>query len=574
MAAGGHGGAAARARVGTRARVGGGHRPARGGLESVARATDYVRRQLEADGLELESIPVGTVVAPDIVVGGNVVIASRTISVPDHTVLVRLPDDRGATTPAILLMAHVDTVEGSPGAVDNGVAVGVLLELVRALAQAPSRPHPIMVAFTAAEEPGLGGARALAQTLAPGEVAFAVSLDLVGAAGPLAFNGLSRALGLPWLERLSRAAAQAGIAVEAPLTHQVVSRVLPQLERSDHGAFTERGVPAMHIFHRGPGQIYLEYHSPADTLAHVDVTSQRAALAWLWALAMDPEPLPQGPGAGATFLPVAGATLVRNTVLWLAELAALVVVVFALHAARRRPGPTAGRWRGALAFAGALLGAWLLEAAVEWTVAAARGHSQPWIHAPGRNAMMMVLATAALLTAACKPWLHEGRARAALPIAMLLAALPGAVLLWFEIVELAWVPLVMALAIAALGRCDTGTRRALALGVALLPAWAVLDPLRLREASFHGFLGKGVPLSLLLAVVLLPCAWAWLHVLAAWRPSPALRRGALILAGALWLLQLLGGLLLPPRCSGEAWSRRGLACEQPAEAAAGVATTP
>lgn len=549
-----------------------GPRPA--GSDAVARATDYVRARLLAEGLAIESIPVGTVVAPDIVVGGAVVIPSRTISVPDETLLVRLPDDAGATAPAILFMAHLDTVEGSPGAVDNGVAVGVLLELVRALVQAPSRPHPVMIAFTAAEEPGLAGARTLAQALPPGEVALAVSLDLVGAAGPLAFNGLSRALGRPWLERLSHAAAQAGIAVEAPLTHQVVSRALPQLERSDHGAFTERGVPAMHIFHRGPGQIYLEYHSPADTLAHVDAASQRAALAWVWALATDPAPLPSGAGPGATFLPIGGATLVPNGLLWTLELGALVVLVFALHAARRRTGPTAGRWRGAASFAGALVGAWLLAAAIEWTVGAASHHSQPWIHAPGRNAMTMVLATAALLTAACQPWLHEGRARAALPIAMVLAALPGAALLWFEIVELAWVPLAMALAIAALLRCDNGTRRALALGLALLPAWAVLDPLRLREASFHGFLGRGVPLSLLLAVVLLPCAFAWLHVLAAWRPSPALRRGALVLAGVLWLLQLLSGLLVAPRCSGEAWSRRGLACEQPAEAAAGVATTP
>ena len=51
---------------------------------------------------------------------------------------------------AVVLMAHYDSVHTSPGAVDNAVSVGLLLELARVLVMdAPSRR--VIIAFTAAE---------------------------------------------------------------------------------------------------------------------------------------------------------------------------------------------------------------------------------------------------------------------------------------------------------------------------------------------------------------------------------------------------------------------------------------
>ena len=79
-----------------------------------------------------------------------------------------------------VLLAHIDTVPGSPGAVDNAAAVALLLELARTTA-APD----LCVAFTDGEEYGLHGAHALTADLAawhpqPEALELAVSTELLG----------------------------------------------------------------------------------------------------------------------------------------------------------------------------------------------------------------------------------------------------------------------------------------------------------------------------------------------------------------------------------------------------------
>jgi hypothetical protein len=66
---------------------------------------------------------------------------------------------RDRQAPAILLMAHSDSVPTGPGAADDAAGVAAVLEMVRALAAAP-RQRDVMVLFTDGEEPGLYGAKA------------------------------------------------------------------------------------------------------------------------------------------------------------------------------------------------------------------------------------------------------------------------------------------------------------------------------------------------------------------------------------------------------------------------------
>ncbi|EMD82581.1 M20/M25/M40 family metallo-hydrolase [Pacificimonas flava] len=66
--------------------------------------------------------------------------------------------------PAILLMAHYDTVWGSPGAADDGAGVAAILEVVRAIAAGPRPPRDLMVLLTDAEELSLGGSQAFFQS--------------------------------------------------------------------------------------------------------------------------------------------------------------------------------------------------------------------------------------------------------------------------------------------------------------------------------------------------------------------------------------------------------------------------
>jgi acetylornithine deacetylase/succinyl-diaminopimelate desuccinylase-like protein len=60
----------------------------------------------------------------------------------------------------VLLAAHYDTVAGSPGAADDGIGVGVLLETARALNAAGALRNDVVILLTDAEEDGLHGAEA------------------------------------------------------------------------------------------------------------------------------------------------------------------------------------------------------------------------------------------------------------------------------------------------------------------------------------------------------------------------------------------------------------------------------
>lgn len=65
---------------------------------------------------------------------------------------------------AVLLMAHHDTVWGSPGAADDTVGIASILEIIRALNSGPTPGRDIIILFTDAEELGLNGARQFFET--------------------------------------------------------------------------------------------------------------------------------------------------------------------------------------------------------------------------------------------------------------------------------------------------------------------------------------------------------------------------------------------------------------------------
>jgi Peptidase family M28 len=66
---------------------------------------------------------------------------------------------RDRAAPAVLLMAHADSVPAGPGAADDGAGVAAVLETVRALS-AQARQRDVMVLFTDGEELGMLGAQA------------------------------------------------------------------------------------------------------------------------------------------------------------------------------------------------------------------------------------------------------------------------------------------------------------------------------------------------------------------------------------------------------------------------------
>lgn len=83
----------------------------------------------------------------------------RTVSAPVSNVIGIL---KGADSskPAVLVMAHYDTVPDSPGAADDTAGVATLLEIARALKAGAKPPRDVVFLFTDGEEPGLMGAGA------------------------------------------------------------------------------------------------------------------------------------------------------------------------------------------------------------------------------------------------------------------------------------------------------------------------------------------------------------------------------------------------------------------------------
>jgi hypothetical protein len=72
------------------------------------------------------------------------------------------------STGTVLLTAHYDTVVGSPGASDDGIGVGVLLETAKALTTAGAPRNDLMILLTDAEEAGLLGAEAFVREQSKG----------------------------------------------------------------------------------------------------------------------------------------------------------------------------------------------------------------------------------------------------------------------------------------------------------------------------------------------------------------------------------------------------------------------
>lgn len=75
------------------------------------------------------------------------------------TNLIGVMPGKDRRLPAVLLMAHHDTVWGSPGAADDSAGVAATLEAVRALRASGQPRRDVIVLFTDGEELGLEGAK-------------------------------------------------------------------------------------------------------------------------------------------------------------------------------------------------------------------------------------------------------------------------------------------------------------------------------------------------------------------------------------------------------------------------------
>lgn len=552
--------------------------PRPGDSDASRAAAAYLVTTLESHGLAVEQMPVGEVTVPAISFAGHVRPA-RVVETADPNLLVRLGPPASPESPALLVMAHYDSVPASPGAADNAAAVAVLLEVARELDAAPP-PQPVLLAFTAREEDGLVGARALAAR-AELPISFAISLDLVGTSGALSLNGASALIRRAELQWIAAAAARAGVSVEAPLAHRALSRLEPSVERSDHGPFTLRGVRAVHFYHRGADGELIDraYHGPSDIAARILPAKLDELERLVLALCATPPPpatrsSAARPGlrdalfdAGDGVWPPLSFAPVLPRRAWVgAQLGAAALALVLLAGARRRALPRAGK--GGLGLLLSLLvlvgcGAALfgLEQGAARLVAA--GHPAPWLHHPLRSALGLGLVGAGLVAFSFGLLRRlvglRGERRYLSAAVALLFAQAGA-LIAVDAWELSWLWLLPALLLALaplLGRAAP-----LTLALALVPTALLLAPAHLREAVYQGAYPLGLPLAAWLTLQLLPHALAALWWVAP-RPRSTPGREIFTLGTSLALVAFGTSLLVTtvPTCSPAAFHLSGLACE-------------
>lgn len=202
-----------------------------------------------------------------------------------HNVIGTALPDTGPfqSTPPLILAAHFDTVQGSPGADDNASALAVILAVARQV-RSMKLARPIRFIAFNLEEENLLGSSVYTSLLRKNREAIhgALVLECVGYAShqrnsqkippgvPIAVPTTGNFLAVIGNERslnLTGSVAQT-MRPHLPIVPLVVpgnGEKLPDTRRSDHTSFWEQGFPAVMLTDtanfRNP-----HYHRPTDTL--------------------------------------------------------------------------------------------------------------------------------------------------------------------------------------------------------------------------------------------------------------------------------------------------------------------
>ena len=385
-----------------------------------------------------------------------------------HNVVARV---RGTgSAPALALVAHYDTVPGSPGAGDDAAGVAAILEATRALRAGAPLARDLIVLLSDGEELGLLGARAfVARHRWAADVGLVLNVEARGTGGPVILFETT-------VEdrRLIEAFARVDTPRIATSLAGEVYRRMPN--DTDLTVFRERGVPGMNLAFIGGVR---GYHAERDDLEALDLASVQHHGELLVGLVreLDGETI-TGDDPTQIYFGV-GPWLVRYdatiaVLLWLALGAALAA---ALAGARR-----AGRLslRASLAGAAGAVATVLVPAvAVElgWRAltsvsAAAAASPEP----AARDAYLVAqLAVAVAVAGACRAALGRrlGDAAADAGAASVAWALCGAAT--FVVAGASYLPgLVALVAVLALAGATAGPRSVRVIGAAAAAAAALL----------------------------------------------------------------------------------------------------
>ncbi len=441
----------------------------------------------------------------------------------------------GTSGQAVLVSAHYDSVDAGPGTSDDVVGVTILLDLARSLAQAPASRNDIVFLLSDAEESGLHGAHAFADS-APemARIRAVVNVEARGAAGPsLMFEtgpGNARLIDL-YQRNVAR-----------PVTNSLIYEVYKALPNdTDFSVYRQRGIGGFNFAFVGSASLY---HSARDLPKNLDIDTFQHhgdhVFASVYALAnADLGALHST--SDASYFDLFSHRLFVWPSAWdapIAVLALAAIVLLALMGRRRKRG---GWWAllalilmpfllfGIGGLAAYPLGVWPGVQGID--------HPAPW---PGRIALILIAILVPLLMAR---WLrgrvdwrmHLWTVWPAIAILATLAALrvPGAAY------ALTWPCFAFAIVVVMLWRKPQGLALAASVGV-VLAALFWIGHFLILEAMF-GFAQSGLRI-----VFLTIFSWTLLPLFAASMTADERRpRNALLLCTALMLTAIATGYSMP-----------------------------
>jgi len=162
----------------------------------------------------------------------------------------------------VLIGAHLDTWDLSPGAIDNGIGAFAVLDIARAFHAAGIVPYrTVQFVFWMGEEQGLVGSLAYLKEQAGlgqlDQIKMYVNIDMHG--NPEGFDTEGRDEMIAFFQETGRRMKARGIEFKAE------ERNKPSLF-SDNVPFAVQGIPVMQMISNLDGGVYAFYHSNRDHL--------------------------------------------------------------------------------------------------------------------------------------------------------------------------------------------------------------------------------------------------------------------------------------------------------------------
>ena len=300
----------------------------------------YLLSELAAQGLQPE------VQKTTAIIGTRASVTAGTV----QNVVARLRGNGGGAK-AVLLASHYDSVPTGPGASDNGAAVAMMLETLRALKAGPPLSNDVIFLFTDGEEAGLLGARAFVNEHPwAKDVGVVLNFEARGISGPSILFETSNRNG--WL--ISQFDEAAPYPVATSFADEIY-KLLPN--DTDMSVFKKAGLSGM-------GFAYIEglthYHTRLDSVDNVDARSLQHHGSYALALTrrFGSVGLENTKGQNVVFFNVFGTLLIYYPESWIIGLIVLVLLLFAgvvVSGFKRRRLTIKGLLLGALAFLASLI---------------------------------------------------------------------------------------------------------------------------------------------------------------------------------------------------------------------------